>query len=907
MKLHLPKSLLCALCAVISSQPLFAVWDDANPNYYYCDCGGVYTADGLTPVNKDVYDISAPDACVEIAYDAPGDDVPFYIANMEGSVILNGGGSSFGRGEFYWTLDQVYSTTYNACVMFMGGGGYPQWHISGSLTIKSDTAVLFWNESNAVYDETTGWDTWQSDYLMPDSSNYIIRCGSVDEKTLSRLKPYLIRDDYEDNYDTGEYSGGVWGKSLDDYSFYATTGEDGYAYIYLGSGGTGGNGGSSSEEVAPLPPTTITVAAGETIVLGKDDGLMPGIDRPVYIKGGIADASLLDDSLLNNQIIQGTGGSLLTSAGQTMILKGSGSVSYSIIAVGDSASAAALEIGQSGTMSNLELKGERYDSAAIRVKGGVLTISGKTTLGIGSGISSIEVAPNASVTNYGKIAGDITTGDSSKVLNQGTISGNIDVAKNAILTNNGTISGTLTSSGMVYGSGVFGDTQLLSGAVLHVGNSPGYQKHSSLTLERGSALSFTVDGVQSATLSNAGSGTHSVLTTDELTITPGTGSVTINVEVTMGIVDAGYEPVEVTLASAGEGNATAADFTINLNDNNLLEEGSAVTWDAATQSLILSGSVNKAALAVLMDSNSANVANTMWASANAVQEMARTAEHQFLVGMPGQTTFWGAAMGSFMDISGKQGFTSNLGGYAVGLQHAFTEKFRAGFALGQSFGTFKSDDNQLKADQTALMPVLTAQYVSPLDKTSSLTVSGHVAYGTVSNEADTYQAGTIGKAEWDDQVLNIGVRAAWNKKVTDDSSISVFAGLTYQNVEQDSFTEEYTGGERDYRSGSMSSLSLPLGVTWRGVYQMEGTNIFVPEVTVAYIGDIVRENPEVKTSVYGFNRVGKGSNIGRNAFMLNAGANWMFDSSWSLGAFYTLEARSNQVNQSVNAALRYSF
>lgn len=375
----------------------------------------------------------------------------------------------------------------------------------------------------------------------------------------------------------------------------------------------------------------------------------------------------------------------------------------------------------------------------------------------------------------------------------------------------------------------------------------------------------------------------------------------------MGIVNAGFEPVEVTLASAGEGNATAADFTINLNDNNLLEEGSEVTWDAATQSLTLSGSVSKAALAALMDSNSANVANTMWASANAVQEMARTAEHQFMVGMPGQTTFWGAAMGSFMDISGNQGFTSNMGGYAVGLQHAFTEKFRAGFALGQSFGTFKSDDDQLKADQSALMPVLTAQYVSPLDKTSSLTVSGHVAYGTVANEADTYQAGTIGKAEWDDQVLNIGVRAAWNKQVTDDSTISVFAGLTYQNVEQDSFTEKYTGGERDYRSGSMNSLSLPLGVTWRGIYQMEGTNIFVPEVTVAYIGDIARENPEVKTSVYGFNRVGKGTNIGRDAFMLNAGANWMFDSSWSLGAFYTLEARSNQVNQSVNAALRYSF
>ena len=296
-------------------------------------------------------------------------------------------------------------------------------------------------------------------------------------------------------------------------------------------------------------------------------------------------------------------------------------------------------------------------------------------------------------------------------------------------------------------------------------------------------------------------------------------------------------------------------------------------------SFVLNASVSKAALAALMDSNAANVANTMWASANAVQEMTRTAEHQFLVGMPGQTTFWGAAMGSFMNVSGDHGFTSNMGGYAVGLQHAFTQEFRAGFALGQSFGDFKSDDNQLKVDQEAIMPTLTAQYVAAINNTSSLSVSGHIAYGEVSNEAESYQAGAPGTAEWNDQVFNIGIRAAWNTELTDNTTLSVFTGVTYQNVEQDSFTEKYTGGERDYHSGRMSSLSLPLGVTLRGIYQMEGTNIFVPELTLSYIGDVVRDNPEVKTSVYGFNRVGKGTEVGRSAFMLNAGANWMFDST----------------------------
>ena len=532
--------------------------------------------------------------------------------------------------------------------------------------------------------------------------------------------------------------------------------------------------------------------------------------------------------------------------------------------------------------------------------------TGSTILNLGSITGDVELVAGSSLTNNagGEISGAVTA--AGKLTNYGTITGSIESSDE--LTNNGTIRGKLTASGEVKGSGLFNETVLTSTALLHVGNSPGYQQHNSLTLERGATLSFSVDGVTAATASNHGSGTYSVLKTDSLTINPGSGTVTVAVDVTMGVVAAGSEPMSLTLLEAQNSNASAADFTLNLKDDaGLLEEGTTLTFDTATGELVLNATVSKAALAALMDSNSANFANTMWASASAAQEMARTAEHQFLVGMPGQTTFWGAGVGSFMNVSGEQGFTSNFGGYAVGMQHAFTEKFRAGLAFGQMFGDFKSDDDQLKVEQTAMLPTLTAQYVTPLSKTSSLSVSGHLTYGVVENEADTCQAGTTGKAEWDDEVFNIGVRVSWNSALTEHTTVSLFTGLTYQQVEQDSFTEEFTGGEREYRSGSMSSLSLPLGMTLRGIYQMEGTNVFAPELTLAYTGDIARENPEVKTSVYGFNRTGKGTNVGRSAFMLNVGANWMFDSTWSVGAFYTLEARSKQVNQSVNAALRCCF
>lgn len=1250
MKLRLPKLLMSALMAAFCSATF-----SAAQNCYDLDPG-----DNLT---QPVFGISSPG---DYIYSYFGDGS--FISTLNGDVILNGRGA-FGSGEQYFPLDAMYSGGFKPVVIFEtseyyskdSNYGITQLHITGSLTIQSETAIVFSHSATGDYNPSTGWDTWHSEYQLPNTSNYIIRCGSVDENSLSLLKPYLMRCDYADNYETKEYSGGMWGKSLDGYGFYAKAGTSGTVEIYLekeggavepetppvttstvtintsvptesdivgtevyqwsdcnlllngswlpeiaeeyygdkelypllwsGDGnytmtgsGTIGNGndwvelsvegsgvftiesdiafayseitvglmgyntsgpaatlimkgtmedcelyvahglldltnarfigqqnsvdlgvgttlraenftispntslyvysgGSSnldgnliinstignfklngteqkfywddgprvgtvtfysdvepygrlditgnlivksqslilfenhnlqhnestdilySEYLQPaedlvcftcsgvtkdslnllvpvivrnedsevydddeliagedvyfykqlterkfyakagengvveiclgnldaesepsipgnppvspelpdppeqptLPPTSIVVGGGATIELGKTEETTPSTSMPVYIQGGVADASQLADELLNNIVIKGTNGTLITVADQKMNITDGGELGFSIVGVDASVPGADLEI---AVDKNIELSGKQYNTASVTVSKGTLSIDSGTSLGMGADDTEVVVKETASLTNFGTVKGDVSIDKNATMLNQGKIQGDIELqSAKSTLVNNGAVTGDIMvgNGALLSGSGSAENLVLKAGAALNVGNSPGWQKYDSVAIARGSYLTFTVDGTTPASATNIGEGTHSVLQTDTLTIGDGSDTVKVTVNVTMGIVAAGDASITVKLVDAGASNAKADDFTISLNDNGLLEDGADVVWDTATQSLSLTGSVNKGVLSALMDRNSANVANSMWASANAVQEMARVAEGQFLIGMPGQTTCWGAGLGSFMEVSGDSGFTCNMGGYAVGMQHAVTESFRIGVALGQVFGSFKSDDDQLKVDQMALMPTLTAQYVTPMSQTSSLSISGHISYGEIENEADTYQPGTVGRAEWDDAVFNIGVRTSWNKQLSDNTTASFFTGLTYQSVEQDSFTEKYTGGEREYRSGSMSSLSLPLGVTWRGVYGMGGTNIFVPEVTVAYIRDIVRDNPEVKTSVYGFNRVGKGTNLGRDAFMLTAGANWMFDSSWSVGAFYSLEARSSQVNQSVSASLRYSF
>ncbi len=842
-------------------------------------------------------------------------------ARIEGDLTLSGTSFNIQKETTFteWNDPQYEKQGY-----ILVNGDNPTLTVSGAITISRATTILYF--SGAIdYDENGNWveGAGEVDPTIP-----LFICNEINEENLHLLEPYAAKEIYDYEADEGY----TWYKPLKNENcyYYAVTGNDNLVYVYLGDGSI----------TAGPDENDIVVGEGQDVELGGQN--MPSSEKLVWLNGGTADASGLADELLSNEIILGKeGGTLLTAETQTMSLVGKGSVNYSIEAATGSQAAAKLEIGKAGSSDVLKLNGDKYESAVVNVNSGTVVIGGDTTVGLGTGSTEMILAADTKLSNEGTVAADITSKVGSTVTNLDSIKGNVSLEEGAVLNNNtgssitgdvtakgkvtnygiitgtitstaelvnnGTIAGTLNAEGSVSGSGTFADTILASTASLHVGNSPGYQYHETLTINRGATLSFSIDGATPANVNENGSGTHSALKVGTLTIEPanGTETVTVKVDVTMGILAAGTELPALTLISFDNSNADEDDFTLDLQDKSgLLEEGSTITFEDGE--LKFNATVSKAALAALMDSNSANVANTMWASANAVHEFARTAENQFLIGMPGQTTFWGAGIGSFMNVGGDQGFTSNAGGYAVGLQHAFTEKFRAGVAFGQMFGDFQSDDKQLKVDQKALMPAFTAQYVTKTGKISSVTVNGHVAYGMVENEAETYQAGTSGKADWDDEVLNIGARVAWNVQLGRVTA-SLFTGLEYQSVDQDSFTETFTGGEREYRNGSMSSLSVPFGLTLTGIYEMEGTNVLATELTLAYVTDISRDDPEVHTSVYGFNRVGKGSDLGRGAFMMQVGANWMFDSTWSVGAFYALEARSHQVNQSVNAALRCCF
>ncbi|MEG1261108.1 MAG: autotransporter outer membrane beta-barrel domain-containing protein, partial [Akkermansia sp.] len=201
-----------------------------------------------------------------------------------------------------------------------------------------------------------------------------------------------------------------------------------------------------------------------------------------------------------------------------------------------------------------------------------------------------------------------------------------------------------------------------------------------------------------------------------------------------------------TLIKATGGGTGTGDFVLALDDKkHLLQTGSSIQWDDTTNTLSFTGQLDETAIATLVSDDGSNMANTLWSSTRIVKSFGQNATTQIKLTQPGQTNLWVSGLGDFISMnesSHADGFDYNGGGYAAGIDYAWTKKFRAGISLGQSFGTFKSDDNQASIKQQGIMGGLYANYLESLNAKQSLGLSGFFAYGSVENKADTLIGGS---------------------------------------------------------------------------------------------------------------------------------------------------------------------
>lgn len=707
--------------------------------------------------------------------------------------------------------------------------------------------------------------------------------------------------------------------------------------------------------------STPTPGEDDIYVRTGEEKSITDLSKRVHLLGGTLDATGIPQNtpLTNQTIIEGTDGLLVMNEDQSLILTGNltgkKGIGYDIDGTGGN-SAGGVAIGSSNGSLNssaVDLSGERYNIAALNVRSGLADIKETASLGhentvitVGSSRNSGET--NASLINNGTIQGSSLTVNSdgsvtnNKTLNVANINLNsqsalantgdltaeqITVAKDALLNNSGSLEGNVTLQGRMSNSGqTTGMVLVQNGGILSGGGSfesvtvrqggrlkiQGAASFNGLTFEEGSGMAFSVNGTTPFSAGMNAADTYSHATVGTLSIA---GTPSIEVHVGSGLIAAGSESFTLNLLQAAEitGNAALEQQLHLTGETGLLEDGGVLDWNPETGLLTFSGKLNVAAATGLAGRDAALLADTLWSSASSVASFARTANEQGKMAGNRSSRLWGAGLGYFTSMSSMDslsGFSYQGGGYAVGTDVALGKDAVAGAAFGQMFGTHKSSDSLLSDKQRSFMFALYGNLRKELARGHELNLSGYFSYGSVDHTARTHVGGsqqTPGRARWDDNVYAFGLLADWDIKAGDAFTVSPFTGITYIYGTQGPIEETFDGGSRSFGNGGLQSWSIPVGITLKSVCGLDNGQALLPELSVAYVGDIARRNPYTRTWTAGQSVTGRGHAPGRNALMTRAGLGWQISRNWQAGAYYTLEVRSGQTNQSVNLNVSYSF
>lgn len=786
--------------------------------------------------------------------------------------------------------------------------------LDGDLVLADSGIVTFYNwagETAARYLDITGkvtitgetlfkFNTLNGNHQIPTDGTILMTCSDL-EGNPSQFKLQAQNNVGSDIYE-----------DLTGYSIKSTIYGDSYA-LYLAA--------DSSQPGDTTPPSPMVILEGSV-----PDGIL-GKDYTIEVSDGkTVDASGSTETTLDGSAISGAG-TLVTNSDQTILITSNQELTYSVSGTDETTPGASVEFGTDGGSLTSQMSsiagaaGQTLNLQRMSVKSGI--VDNKSTVTSAEVISVGSNSGSAALNNYGSINAQqgIVISSGGSLDNRGSLQsgGDIIIRDGAIFANNSTVQGTITveKGGLLKGTGTA--TAATVSGTLNVGNSPGFQRYESLTLNNGSQLIFTVDGSTPATLTRYGEGTYSqinVTTPGGLTVNgTSTAQVVFTSNAVLGTLQSGSMTLPLTLITVnnGEGKPVDATTTAGITYSVGGELANFITLDASSGALV--ADLNSAAVIVGMGGSARDLANTLWSSTMVVNSFARQASTQISPARRLSTgeqkdgmAVWGAGLGDFTNVSGADGFTYSGGGYAVGVDGTLNGNLRGGIAFGQQWGTFKSDARGTKVDQDSTMVGLYGGYSGSSNKLD-YQITGYAAYGTTDNDGRTSLGGiATGRGDWDSDTATWGLKGEMDYRYSDRASVGAFIGLDYLYGSMGSFTELYDAGlYRNVSDGAMQVWRMPIGITWKGEYSLGGSQYLLPAISLAYVGDISRTNPHVSTETLGMQGRAKGSDIGRNAFLLNAGATWLISDQWSASAAYNLEVRSGQTAQSINAGVRYAF
>lgn len=633
----------------------------------------------------------------------------------------------------------------------------------------------------------------------------------------------------------------------------------------------------------------IEAGAGSIVDLGENP-----LQGEMILSGGTIDVSRTGTDLGDDKI-SGSSGMLVTSGGQTLYLDMAQVVGYSVHGK-DGASGANIVVGSASASDSevagpaIVLAGEKYHTDSVTVMNGTVVIDGRTVVGSGNDGAQLTV-------------------------------GDADLGSKAMLVNNGTVNNMVTvhEGSALKGTGIFIQKATMNAnTTLVVGNSSGFQNYKGGLDLNGTEVLFTLDGLQAATLENTGEGTYSHILVEGGTST-WTGTQNFVLTIGKGLMRNEGVAFNLELLHFTDPSSVNRENSLITSELNglidLVEQDSIrIDWNSDNSALVLSGVLNARKVQEILTPDSARLANTMWSSTRSVAHFAGTAVSRLDSPRGGQSNYWVSGLGDFSSVSGSgsvSGFDYNGGGYAVGADHAFSGKFTAGLAFGQTFGTNKATDlSYASTDQNGVMGAVYARFQNEINKSNSWGVDGYMAYGSVENRTTMALDGaddSLYRGKWMDNVVTLGLKAHWDIKLDARNTLTPFVGIDFLHGDQKDVSLYSDSEYERFYNGGMQTWTVPVGVTYKTLVSLGGPQYLIPEVTVAYAGDVSRSNPSVSRDILGQRVTTEGVNTGRNAFIGNAGLTWVITQNWNFGVRYNLECRRDMTNQAVNGTVSYSF
>lgn len=327
--------------------------------------------------------------------------------------------------------------------------------------------------------------------------------------------------------------------------------------------------------------------------------------------------------------------------------------------------------------------------------------------------------------------------------------------------------------------------------------------------------------------------------------------------------------------------------------------------------LLTSGDIQ--ATGVINSLSGAGVVNSMLSTASNIQSfsdaaMEHLSQERFLSNK--KSSLWLSSMGGFSmqrTQGGTDGFDYQGGGYSLGGDFRLSRKWILGAAYGQMFGRNISRELSSTNRQDSIMGLVNTAWHHAFNNRHSVTVGGAIAYGSTSNKLKTsIRDGGNLDGDWNNQAFSGVLKAAWNITLRNNFVLSPNLGMEYTDVRQNAFSE--TGYlARRFDRGHYRNLALPLGVSLQKSFALANGRSWDNTVSIHYIPDIYRDQPEGRASLPNYSWDVRGSHASRNAVRAGVFSRLELNSSWSTYCSYRLEARSNTVQQTCSAGFSHTF